>query len=143
MNDFLNVMDVERFATKDGPGIRTVVFLKGCPLHCPWCANPESQSAAQQLLHFANKCTACGTCAAVCAQGAPQLVSGKKPQFDRAKCTACGLCAQSCPAGALRLCGAMRTQQSVLAEVLRDQDYYTASNGGVTISGGEPLLQTD
>lgn len=79
MTKTLRVMDVERFATKDGPGIRTTVFLKGCPLHCPWCANPESQSATTQLLWFSNKCTACGGCLTACGQGARSGRPGKSP----------------------------------------------------------------
>ena len=97
MTKTLRVMDVERFATKDGPGIRTTVFLKGCPLHCPWCANPESQSAATQLLWFANKCTACGGCLTACPQGARSGRPGEKPRLDREMCIACGACEKRCP----------------------------------------------
>ena len=136
MTKTLRVMDVERFATKDGPGIRTTVFLKGCPLHCPWCANPESQSAVTQLLWFSNKCTACE-------QGARSGRPGEKPRLDRAKCIACGACAAVCPAGALQISGTERTPASLLEEVLRDADYYETSGGGVTVSGGEPLTQPE
>ena len=143
MTKTLRVMDVERFATKDGPGIRTTLFLKGCPLHCPWCANPESQSAATQLLWFSNKCTACGGCLTACGQGARSGRPGEKPRLDRAKCVACGACAAVCPAGALQISGTERTPESLLEEVLRDADYYEASGGGVTVSGGEPLTQPE
>lgn len=143
MTNTLRVMDVERFATKDGPGIRTTVFLKGCPLHCPWCANPESQSASTQLLWFEAKCTACGACVAACGQGARTGGPGQKPLLDRAKCLRCGACVEACPSGALQLSGADRTPASLLGEVLRDADYYAASGGGVTVSGGEPLTQPE
>lgn len=139
----LRVMEVERFATKDGPGIRTTVFLKGCPLHCPWCANPESQRAETQLLWFEGRCTACGACVAACPRGARTIVPGGKPVLDRTLCAVCGACVQACGQNALRLCGGQRTPSSLLAEVARDQDYYQASGGGVTVSGGEPFAQPE
>ena len=95
------IFDIQRFCVYDGPGIRTTVFLKGCPLHCPWCANPESQSAAAQLLWFSNKCTACGGCLTACGQGARSGRPGEKPRLDRAKCIACGACAAECPVNAI------------------------------------------
>lgn len=136
----LHVMEIERFATKDGPGIRTVVFLKGCPLHCPWCANPESQRDKPELMFFANKCVGCGGCAAACPHGARSLVNGKSVT-DFSKCMLCGRCVTSCPQSALKLSGTEMTEEEVLAEVLRDKDYYDASGGGLTVSGGEPLRQ--
>lgn len=137
----LRVADVERFATKDGPGIRTCVFLKGCPLHCPWCSNPEAQSFETQLLCFEKKCTACGLCLSVCPNGARIGKIGEKPRLDRTRCVACGSCAEVCPAGALRLSGKEMSPDSLLRLVLRDKDYYDNSGGGVTVSGGEPFAQ--
>lgn len=99
----LRVFEIERFAVHDGPGIRTVVFLKGCGLHCPWCSNPESQSAARQLLRDEKKCAACGACARACPNGAVSWTPGEMPRVDRARCRACGACAAICPAGALSL----------------------------------------
>ena len=99
----LRVFEIERFAVHDGPGIRTVVFLKGCGLHCPWCSNPESQSAARQLLRDEKKCAACGACARACPSGAVSWTPGEMPRVDRARCRACGACAAICPAGALSL----------------------------------------
>lgn len=137
----LRVFEIERFAVHDGPGIRTVVFLKGCGLHCPWCSNPESQSAARQLLRDEKKCAACGACARACPNGAVSWTPGEMPRMDRARCRACGACAAICPAGALSLCGELMTAEEIERVVLRDRDYYEDSGGGVTFSGGEAVLQ--
>ena len=137
----LRVFEIERFAVHDGPGIRTVVFLKGCGLHCPWCSNPESQSAARQLLRDEKKCAACGACARACPNGAVSWTPGEMPRVDRARCRACGACAAICPAGALSLCGELMTAEEIERVVLRDRDYYEDSGGGVTFSGGEAVLQ--
>lgn len=137
----LNVMEIERFAVQDGPGIRTTMFLKGCAMHCPWCANPESQPAAPVLLHDAGKCLRCGGCAACCPVGAVRWQPAQLPVFDRARCTACGVCCARCPGGALELCGRQMSAQEIAKIVLRDRDYYRDSGGGVTFSGGEALLQ--
>ena len=143
MSTKLRVMDVERFATKDGPGIRTTVFLKGCPLHCPWCSNPESQQAAPQLLWFEKKCTACGACIKACPAGARTGAPGEFPKLDRTLCTTCGACAEACPAGALKISGREYEIKELLDLILRDRDYYETSGGGVTVSGGEPLAQPE
>ena len=136
------IMEIERFALHDGPGIRTTVFLQGCPLHCPWCANPESQSLKPQLMYYHNKCAACGHCAAVCPVGAVEMGMGR-PVFDREKCRACGLCAKSCPQEAIQLVGQRRETADIIREVLRDRDYYEQSGGGVTFSGGECFVQQE
>ena len=127
------VFDVQRYSLHDGPGIRTTVFLKGCPLACRWCHNPESQSFAPEVLVTAERCLSCGTCATACEHGAP-------PPGD-ARCTACGACVEACPAGARRLAGRETTVAEVMREVLRDRVFYDDSGGGVTFSGGEPLAQ--
>lgn len=139
----LLVMEIERFAVQDGPGIRTTVFLKGCGLHCPWCANPESQRRAVELMHDHVKCTGCGGCSAVCPRGAVTLSPEGAPIFAREKCTLCGLCGQSCPVGAITYSGRWMQRSHIMETVLRDRDYYTASGGGLTLSGGEPLLWGD
>ena len=113
----LRVFEIERFAVHDGPGIRTVVFLKGCGLHCPWCSNPESQSAARQLLRDEKKCAACGACARACPNGAVSWTPGEMPRMDRARCRACGACAEICPAGALSLCGVKHAEEEKLRAV--------------------------
>lgn len=136
----LNVMEIERFATKDGPGIRTVVFLKGCPLHCPWCANPESQRVESQMLNFRNKCVGCGMCVDVCPNGARTLADGKSV-WNAEKCTLCGACVTACARKAMQISGQEMSIQEILAEVQKDKDYYIASGGGLTVSGGEPLRQ--
>jgi pyruvate formate lyase activating enzyme len=129
------VFDVQRYSLHDGPGIRTTVFLKGCPLECLWCHNPESQSFGPELLVTEARCLSCGTCATVCEHGAPPAGS--------ALCTACGACVEACPAGARQLAGREATVGEVMREVLRDRLFYDASGGGVTFSGGEPLAQPE
>lgn len=136
----LHVMDIQRFCIHDGPGIRTTVFLQGCPLRCPWCANPESQAIGRKLMHDGKKCVGCGACAAVCGANAVRMEGGG-PRFDRGACLACGNCASACPAGAITYSGRTLTARQVLETVLRDRDYYDNSGGGVTLSGGEPFAQ--
>lgn len=134
------VMDIQRFCVHDGPGIRSVVFLKGCPMHCPWCANPESQSKKRVLLHDRKKCVGCGSCQTACPNGVIRMVAeGDKrlPDFSRERCAACGSCGSSCPAGTITYSGTAMTTPEILAEVKKDADYYEASGGGVTLSGGE------
>jgi pyruvate formate lyase activating enzyme len=134
------VFDVQRFSLHDGPGIRTVVFLKGCPLRCAWCANPESQQPGAQIAWFANLCAGCGRCAAACPRGAVTMDEGR-PLTDRRLCAACGACAAACSRGARRLMGRELTVDEVMAEVRRDAPFFRRSGGGVTFSGGEPLAQ--
>lgn len=134
------VFDIKKFAIHDGPGIRTTVFLKGCPLHCLWCHNPESQSFDPELFFLPELCTGCGYCISVCPNGCHQFIDGVHV-MAREKCTACGLCASECYAGALELIGRPWTVDDVLAEVLKDKAFYENSGGGMTISGGEPMSQ--
>ncbi len=135
------VFDIKRFAVHDGPGIRTTVFLKGCPLSCLWCHNPESQARQPQLVFIAHKCIGCGQCFEVCPNGVHQLVNGDHV-IDWQRCVACGTCAQECFAGALEIAGKETTVDDVMAEVVADRVFYERSGGGVTLSGGEPLAQS-
>lgn len=137
------VMEIERFAIHDGPGIRTVVFMQGCPLHCPWCANPESQRIGLQLMHRPSICVKCGRCAAVCPQQAVAFAPGAFPLFDRQKCDGCGKCEERCPHDAIRIVGKTMTVGQIVDRVLRDKDYYDESGGGVTYSGGEVFTHVE
>lgn len=132
------VFDVQRCSFVDGPGIRTTVFLKGCNLACAWCHNPESQSPSPQVLFYESRCSGCKSCAAACPAGACGEIS-----IDRGRCTGCGICAAVCPAGAKKLCGKQMTSGEVFGAVEADKAFYETSGGGVTFSGGEPLLQAD
>lgn len=140
------VFNVQRYSIEDGPGIRTTVFLKGCPLRCLWCSNPESQQAVPELAHQDSLCTGCNDCLDVCAENAISIVSkdGKfSIKIDRDKCTKCGKCVEVCFVGALKFYGQKMTVDEVLDVVVKDKSYYAKSGGGVTIGGGEPLVQAD
>lgn len=141
MNE-LDIFEIERFAVHDGPGIRTTVFFQGCPLRCEWCANPESQTAGKHIMRFSGKCTGCGRCAEVCGENAVIMVGGKA-DADRNKCISCGKCVEVCPNAAIKISGRKIDCDELYALVMRDKDYYAASGGGVTLSGGEALLQID
>ncbi len=134
------VFDIKRFSIHDGPGIRTTVFLKGCPLSCRWCHNPEGQTARQELILRPERCINCGACAEVCDRGAIFLEKGV-PVTRREECETCGACVEVCYAGARELVGRPMTVADVLAEIERDVAFYDESGGGVTFSGGEPLFQ--
>lgn len=134
------IFDIERFAVHDGPGIRTTVFLKGCPLRCLWCHNPEGMSRQPQLVFSPQKCIGCGHCMTVCPEKVHQLVNGQH-HIVWERCRACGTCAEGCYAGALELAGRQVTVVEVVEEVLRDRAFYETSGGGMTLSGGEPLAQ--
>ncbi|HTS69973.1 MAG TPA: glycyl-radical enzyme activating protein [Terriglobia bacterium] len=136
------IFDIQRFSIHDGPGIRTTVFLKGCPLRCPWCSNPESQCALPQLLYSQSRCLKCGRCAASCPERALTLREDGV-EIDGGRCVPCEECSRQCPSGAMRLVGRLATAAEVLAEVARDQVFYQHSRGGMTLSGGEPLAQPD
>jgi len=134
------VFNVQRFSIHDGPGIRTTVFLKGCPLRCFWCHNPEGLRSGPELQVFPRLCIACGACGAVCSEGA-QVIEGGRHEFRRDLCKGCGRCAQECFSGALVLVGRCMSVREVMEQILADRPFYEQSGGGVTLSGGEPLLQ--
>ena len=134
------VFDIQRFSTHDGPGIRTTVFLKGCTMRCLWCHNPESIQPEPELQVFPGKCIGCSKCIQVCPAGAHQIQGGQKG-FDRAKCIRCGKCAESCCADALVLTGRSMSADEVMEVIEKDRAFYGKSGGGVTFSGGEPVLQ--
>ncbi len=139
----LPVTDIQRHCMHDGPGLRTVVFLKGCPLACAWCHNPEGQSPRQELLFYESRCIGCGACISACPTGAHTLHPARL--FDRDKCVACGRCAAVCPTEALVAARRDMPIGDILALVLRDSAFYGApaengrTVGGLTISGGEPM----
>jgi len=136
------VFDIKGFAIHDGPGIRTTVFLKGCPLRCDWCHNPESQAQAPVLAQFPNNCIGCGKCLERCPHDG--LTRGEEQVLiDRSRCVACGTCAETCYAEALVVRGRRMTVAEVIAEVLKDRPFYENSGGGMTLSGGEPLFQPE
>ncbi len=132
------IFNVQRFSLHDGPGIRTTVFMKGCPLRCLWCHNPEGLRAALQLQFFADKCISCGSCKEICDSAWSESGDG----IDFTKCTLCGKCVAACPPSARAVCGREITVDELLGEVMADSAFYS-KNGGVTFSGGEPLLQSD
>lgn len=136
------VFEIKRFAVHDGDGIRTTVFLKGCPLKCVWCHNPEGISGKPQLAYYAHKCIGCGACATVCPTGAHRFTDAGHI-FDHTKCTACGNCVENCFSDALILYGKEMTVEQLLPVLLEDREFFENSGGGVTISGGECLVQAD
>jgi len=130
------ISGIKRFEIHDGDGIRTTVFLKGCPLRCRWCHNPENLSSAPQIMFYADKCLGCRSCEQVCACHAPAA-----PKIDRARCSACGRCVSHCPSGALEVSGRRAEAEELLPLLVEDRMFFEASSGGVTLSGGEPLMQ--
>jgi len=135
------ITDIHRCTLDDGPGIRTTVFLKGCTLHCAWCHNPETQNLQPELLVRRDKCTGCRSCNAVCPLGLWNDHIGANGHPNRTACTACGLCAAVCPTDALSLAGRLVPAAEVMDTVLLDKIFYDDTGGGMTLSGGEPLMQ--
>ena len=134
------VFNIKKFSVNDGPGIRTTVFLKGCPLSCIWCHNPESKHAFPELMFAAEKCVMCGKCANVCPQNV-HLFKNNEHVIARENCIGCGKCEEECLYEAVEVAGKKKSVDEVIDEVLKDKIFYETSNGGVTLSGGEPLLQ--
>jgi len=142
------ILHLQRLSTEDGPGIRTTVFFKGCPLRCEWCHNPESISPKPQIQWLEIRCIGCRTCLAACPNGCLSLNGpaddpGSGIVIDRTRCVGCGTCAQACPANALELLGMTVTVDELVAEVCKDRAFFETSGGGVTASGGEPTMQPD
>ncbi len=138
------VFDIQRYSIHDGPGIRTLVFMKGCPLHCKWCSNPEGLSMRPNIMFTPRLCYGCGRCAAVCQSGAITGQNGEV-QWHREKCTNCLRCASACKIShARKICGTVYTVSGLMDEVRKDKTYYDRkSGGGLTVGGGEPMLQAD
>lgn len=136
------VFDIQRFSIHDGPGIRTTVFLKGCPLSCLWCHNPESQDAKPEIFFTASKCIGCLFCVKICERGGHRFEDGKHI-FDRSGCIRCGDCTKECYPQALEIAGRTMSSDEVMTEVLKDRAFYETSGGGMTVSGGEPMMQFD
>jgi pyruvate formate lyase activating enzyme len=136
------IFDVQRFSIHDGPGIRTTVFFKGCPLRCHWCHNPESQASQPELMLWPNRCIGCRACLAACRHGAIRDGGeGHRPITDTAQCVACGACVEVCYAKAREMVGRTVTVDEILSLVERDLAFYDQSGGGASFSGGEPLAQ--
>lgn len=134
------VFNIQRYSIHDGPGIRTTIFFKGCPLRCFWCQNPESQATQPEIFFDKGRCVGCGQCVAICPVGASSLAT-ETSIIDRSTCTGCGKCVDVCTNEARRLIGKHMTVDEVMCELLKDVRFYENSGGGITLSGGEPTAQ--
>ena len=132
------IFDIQRFCLHDGPGIRTTVFFKGCPLKCSWCHNPESQNVNREIAYFSHKCTLCKKCVEICKC---HTIKDGVHTFDKSNCTLCGNCTKVCPSRAVEIIGKSSDTEEILQEALKDVTFYNKSSGGITLSGGEPLAQ--
>ena len=137
------VCSLERFATHDGPGIRTLVYMKGCPLTCVWCSSPHTQSKLPDLLYTSSCCIGSDDCIAICPEKALQRSAGEPLQIDRDLCNACGICVEACTSRALEISGQSMTVDELFREVDKDSSFYRRSNGGVTVGGGELAMQPE
>ncbi len=135
------VSNIQGYSIHDGPGIRTTVFLQGCPLRCRWCANPENLEGRPSVGFISRLCRGCGVCAGICGRGA--ILPGAERRIDRSRCDRCGRCTETCDTGALVLYGRRMEAEEVFREVRKDKMFYRSSGGGITASGGEPLLWPD
>lgn len=138
-----NILHLQRLSTEDGPGIRTTVFFKGCPLSCLWCHNPESIESATQIQWHPTKCIRCKTCISICPENALTLSGQNEIIIDRSACNICGVCATACPTNALEILGTRVDLESLSSELSKDLAFYQQSKGGITASGGEPTLQNE
>jgi len=134
------ITDIKRFAVHDGPGVRTTIFLKGCELHCVWCHNPEAIDLKPELMLYLERCIGCGACFEVCPNGAHEVTEGGRV-LRRELCAGCGNCVEACYAGALKMAGNKTTVADLIEVIRQDIPFYQVSGGGVTLSGGEPLVQ--
>ena len=138
------IFDIQHASYVDGPGVRTTVFVKGCPLRCRWCHNPESQSPLRQRMWFAGKCAHCGKCASKCPNGALRWdPADGSLRWDADKCALCGRCEMICPENAVSICGDIADPDAVFQDILKERNVYEATGGGVTFSGGECMLYPD
>lgn len=137
------IFDIRRYSIHDGPGIRTAVFFKGCPLRCLWCHNPEGVHAGLELMHWPSRCSRCYACVAACPLKAVSDLNGGPPTIDRGLCDLCGKCVAACPYEAMQVVGRRLTVAEVVAEAEKDRLFFDQSGGGVTFTGGEPLAQPD
>lgn len=135
------IFDIQRYSLHDGPGLRTTVFFKGCPLNCKWCSNPESQKPNIEYYILSLNCIGCGSCISICPRGAMSLGTDGYAKIDREVCTSCGQCADVCPSNAIKVYGQTTSILEVLEIIKRDIPFYRSSGGGITLSGGEPTLQ--
>lgn len=136
------ITNIQKYSIHDGPGIRTTVFFKGCPLNCLWCHNPETHNSNSEIMFFKERCTLCGLCLEICPQKAIDFVDGY-PVINKNKCNLCGKCSDFCPSNARELVGKEISVKDLMREILKDEAFYDESNGGVTFSGGEPLIYAD
>lgn len=136
------VINIQKYSVHDGPGIRTTVFFKGCPLNCWWCHNPESQRKEHEIMFFKEKCTGCGVCVKRCPQNAIEI-KDNYPVVNKDKCNLCGKCTDFCPNNARQYVGKDMTENEIFKELMKDEIFYEESGGGVTFSGGEPMLHAD